>query len=1172
MTTTAQHNYTLLLNRLDQFIRKYYINQLIRGSLYFLAASLSLYLVISGLEYLFFFPGTIRTILLIGYLTLASGSLVYWVGRPLLAYFKLGATLSHDQAALIIGKHFPNIEDKLLNILQLQALKANTEDATLIEASINQKITQLAPIPFVQAINLRYNRRYVKYALIPIAAIVLLLLGAPSVLEESNERLLYSNRTFERPAPFQFEVVNGNDLSAMQYANLPVTVRVTGDALPNEVLLQTGDYQYRLTKEDANTFSHTFRKVDRSFSFVLQANGYRSAPYEVTVIPKPMIVKFTAKLDYPDYIGKKDETRENIGDLVVPAGTRISWLFEGKNTDRIDVRIADSLYTTQRSGSNTFQLGHTFLAPSAYTLFTSNVQVDLADSIGYFIGVTPDAFPQITVEAFVDSMNPEYRFIAGEAEDDYGLTQIAFRYQLIRAEDDQQTARDFTSIPIRTNLRSNKTSFTFPLDLQEFRLKPGDVFSYYFVVWDNDAINGSKSAKTPLERIAMPTEEAFREMAQSSSNQLKKELAETLAEVKTMQQDIRQLQDDLLQQKDANWSDKQKLEQLMDKQQRLNDRLQDLQREMSNNRKQQQQYQKEAEEIQEKQQQLEKMMDELLTDEMKEMMAKLDELMQKLNKEEMLQELGDFEMNNEQLEKELDRMMELFKQLEFEARMQDMQQQLEELAQQQEALADKTEQQDPSKEDTDGEENNEGEGDENQQNEETGDNNDDNNDSSSSQEKAEAPTQEQLKKEQAALNEAFEKLKEELEKLDKMDKDLGDKMDFSDLQEQQEQTQQDMEESLDKLEQNQNQQAGQQQRKAQQQMQQMAQQMNSMMQSSQMQQMAIDMEATRQILDNLIKLSFDQENLMASIEEVNVNTPAFKRLIQEQFSIQEDIKMVEDSLLALSKRVVQISSFVNKEITSVKYNMGEAIDLLADRKKPDGTAKQQYVMTGLNNLALMLDEILHNMQDQMSSMMAGQQMCQKPKDGQSMQQLQQMQQQLNQQMSKMMEKMNEQQGQGQPNKPGQQGKGNEGRRQMSKELAEMAAKQAAIRQALQALDQQLNKDGQQTMGNLGQLAKEMEKTEEDIVNRQLTLELLKRQQEISVRLLEAAEAEKQREQSPQREADQGTEITRQRPPALEEYLQKRAAEIELYKTVPPALSKFYKNIVEEYFKSININD
>ena len=43
------------------------------------------------------------------------------------------------------------------------------------------------------------------------------------------------------------------------------------------------------------------------------------------------------------------------------------------------------------------------------------------------------------------------------------------------------------------------------------------------------------------------------------------------------------------------------------------------------------------------------------------------------------------------------------------------------------------------------------------------------------------------------------------------------------------------------------------------------------------------------------------------------------------------------------------------------------------------------------------------------------------------------------------------------------------------------------------------------------------------------------------------------------------------PPSLEEYLKKREAEVEMYKTVSPALKPYYKQLVEEYFKSVKSN-
>jgi hypothetical protein len=40
------------------------------------------------------------------------------------------------------------------------------------------------------------------------------------------------------------------------------------------------------------------------------------------------------------------------------------------------------------------------------------------------------------------------------------------------------------------------------------------------------------------------------------------------------------------------------------------------------------------------------------------------------------------------------------------------------------------------------------------------------------------------------------------------------------------------------------------------------------------------------------------------------------------------------------------------------------------------------------------------------------------------------------------------------------------------------------------------------------------------------------------------------------------------PPSLEEYIKQREAEIEMYKSVSPSLKPYYKNLVEDYYKSL----
>ena len=69
-------------------------------------------------------------------------------------------------------------------------------------------------------------------------------------------------------------------------------------------------------------------------------------------------------------------------------------------------------------------------------------------------------------------------------------------------------------------------------------------------------------------------------------------------------------------------------------------------------------------------------------------------------------------------------------------------------------------------------------------------------------------------------------------------------------------------------------------------------------------------------------------------------------------------------------------------------------------------------------------------------------------------------------------------------------------------------------------------------------------------------------------MLEHEKAEREREYDQQRKAETAQQKERKLPPSLEEYLKKREAEIEMYKTVSPSLKPYYKILVEEYFNSL----
>jgi hypothetical protein len=348
-------------------------------------------------------------------------------------------------------------------------------------------------------------------------------------------------------------------------------------------------------------------------------------------------------------------------------------------------------------------------------------------------------------------------------------------------------------------------------------------------------------------------------------------------------------------------------------------------------------------------------------------------------------------------------------------------------------------------------------------------------------------------------------------------------------------------------------------------MEEMAEKMKKSLEKSQEEQQEEDYYTLRQILENLIELSVQQETLMQQMRETKSYSPKFVELSAKQRKLKENAQMVEDSLLALSKRQVQIQSFINKEITNINHYMDKSITHFSKVEISTGVAQQQYVMTGLNNLAVMLSESLKNMQEEMSEKKkkGSNAQCNNPgkkpgKPGNSgkpkMSGIKKMQDEINKQMQEM------KQGKQQGNMPG------------SEQFARIAAQQEALRREMERLEKMLKEEGKPgALGDMEKTRKLMEQQEKDLVNKQINPETMKRMQEIETRLIEHEKAEREQNQDTEREAEQAKEINNEMPPAIKAYLEKKAREMELLRSVPNELSPYYKDRVRLYFKKVGNN-
>jgi hypothetical protein len=1123
-------SYNQLIEKLDQFIRKYYVNKLIKGSLFTVAIVLGIFLAFSMLEYHFYFSTGVRKLLFYSFLGATLAGFGIWIIDPLTKYFKLGKTLSHEDAAVIIGDHFGDVKDKLLNILQLKKQENQVENYALIEASIEQKTNAIKLVPFKAAIDLQKNRKYLKYALPPFLLLIFLLFAAPSIIKDSAVRILNNDTQYAKAAPFAFSL-NANDLKVVQYQDFTLNVEVNGSVLPNEVYVTIDGFQYKMEKSGNTKFAYTFRNVQKDVPFTLESGTVSSIPYVLDVLEKPNLTDFSIEMNYPAYLGRKNEIIQNTGDVVVPEGTKMTWLFDATQTDNISFEFgnASKLVEAERRDENRFRYSKRAITDELYKLFMSNNHIPQADSLVYNISVIKDQFPTVSAEKIVDSLDNSLVYFVGNASDDYGLNSLSFNYVLTKENGNQQ--------PIQTEKIVKKDGreiqFEYVFDIKKLNLQPGEKLSFYFEVRDNDGVNGSKSAKTTMMTYEKPTLAEIKLKDEQNDEAIKDNIKDALKDLEKLQENMKKLREKLLQDKNLSWQDKKEMEKMLEDQKKLLEQLEKAKEKLDENMKNQEEFQTQPEEIKQKEEKLKELFEKALDPETKELMDKIKELLQELEKDDAVQMLEQFEMNNETKEKEMNRMLELYKQLEMEKQVKDQIKDLNKLAEKQEKLADQTEKKELSPE--------------------------------------------ELKNKQEEIKKALEELKKKQDELEKKNKELSPPKDMGDKnKEKMDDAKKDMEQSKEQLDKKDNSGASKSQKKAAKKMKDQAAEMEEAMDGQASDKAGEDIKTIRQLLENLVTVSFDQEALFKDINSYMVNTPAYPASIRKQFKLQNDFKVIEDTLVALSNRNDDIGTFVMDKVAEIKFNMSESIKQLEERMVPESQEKQRRTMKNLNDLALMMNESLDKAQKGAGAPGSGS--CNTPggkgsgKSGKDksgkvpMDKITQGQQGLNEGLQKMKEKMDKAKADGKSKKEGKEGKdGKEGL--SAKDFAQAAASQAALRKALEELQNGKKEQGQGSK-ELDEIIKNMDNIETELVNKRLNGETLKRMKDIETRLLEAEKAERQRDLDSKRKSETAQEKRKEIPPALQDYIKKRQAEIDMYKSVSPTLRPFYKTLVDDYYKSL----
>ncbi|HSQ74910.1 MAG TPA: DUF4175 family protein [Bacteroidota bacterium] len=1105
-----------LHQRLLQLRRQEWKTQILQGLLQVGLGLLAGWLLLLAVEAFFHCSALVRTILVSVFLLILAAAVLWLIGRPLGRLLGLLRGEDDDHTAERVGVAFPEIKDRLHNLLQL--LREGEEagryySLQLIEAASDDLNALLRPLDFSTMIDrssLRSMGRFLPAVLLFAGGLMVLL---PGTLGGAAYRLLHFGTEFTPPPAYLFTVSPGNT-EVIKGADVDIGVRVDGQR-PDAVTLmirpagQASFEESGLKRMADGTWRATLPRVRVSTRYGVRIGSVQSETYLLTVLDRPLVNALRLSLNFPSYTGLPPRSLdENVGDVRALAGTRIQFALEAsKPLAAADAVFSDSTTLSLAVSGNTASGTMTLRKDRSYHIRVTDAEgISNADPIEYTLRVVPDISPTISIVAPGAHLN-----VVGDEElpmlfrlsDDYGISRLRLAHKLIHSKY-ERPATDFTMVDVPLSGRAGLDWLVpFTWVLSTLRLTPEDVVEYHAEVFDNDAVTGPKRAVSETFTLRLPSiDEVFADL-DKGHEEARETLADALKQAEEAKKEMDELSRELKKpQQKLTWEEQKKAEEITRRYQEIQKKLNDVQQTVDRMLNEMQKNNVLSQETLSKYQELQQVMEEMQSPEFAEAMKRLQDAMQRMTPEAMQQALQQFSFSEDQFRKSIERTLNLLKRIQIEQKVDEAVKRAEEMHKLQQELA--------------------------------------------SQKPDDPARREAAAKAEENLREQYEQMKKELENLQKKMAEFPAEMPVSEMQALQDSLQKaNLEELLRQISQSLRQQ---QMEQAAQQQQQAVQAMGSMLQDLQQMQQQMRSNQQRQIVQemrraarDLLELSRRQEELKNASKGLDPLSQQFREHAQEQMNVLRDLGNVTNRLAALSQKTFGISPEMGKGIGEAMQRMQDALQSLDQRNGSGASQQQGEAMGALNQTAQQLQA-------------AAQGMSQGGGQGMGMAGFMQRLQQLG----------------------GQQQGINDGTRGLTPEqgaaLARLAGEQGMVRKSLEELAREASRTGElsKILGDLQRVANDMREVQTDMAQGNVNPETLQKQDRILSRLLDAQRSMRERDFEKRRKAESGTAATRQSPPPIDltTVEGRNRLQRDLLRALEEGYARDYEELIKKYFEAL----
>ncbi|MCB0744767.1 MAG: hypothetical protein KDC67_12740, partial [Ignavibacteriae bacterium] len=600
--------------------------------------------------------------------------------RLIIKLFKSPKLNEIETSAAVIGHHFPEVKDRLINSIQLIKHKDESNSEELTNAAFLKTFKSVENLNFQKVINYSRLKYFLKLAGLAILTFAIFNTLNKDIRSASN-RLLHFNTSFIKPNEFSLKLLPGN-LEVKKNENLDIKILASGNP-PKTIDVFTKDlFQSEFTSQNVildsnNTYQLRLRNIKNSFSYFAGNDRVKTDTYQINVTSPPQISGLTIEIIPPNYSRLPKVIQNDNGNLNVLKGTKINFdLTSSKLLSKATIITSDStnkeFEVTKNSAKGSLLIKKEL---EYYFEIYDSTNNKNENPIKYSIAMTPDNFPEIEVtnpKQYSLLPQNDLMSINYNIKDDFGFAKCLLKYNVSK-EKDVFSDEDFKSINLSISNTELEQTLFYNWDLTKLFLKENEIVTFYLEIFDNDNINGPKATRSNIFKIRVPTlNELFAEVENTQDNAID-DLAKTMKDEKMLKTELAELQNELKQnEKKIDWNEKEKIEQAANKFEEVTKNIEEIKDKLEEMQNKMMQNNLLSEETMKKYDELQDLLDELTSDEMKKAMEEMQNSLKDMMRDKVQNSLDNLTENEKMFQKSIERTLNLLKKIQIEQKMEEL--------------------------------------------------------------------------------------------------------------------------------------------------------------------------------------------------------------------------------------------------------------------------------------------------------------------------------------------------------------------------------------------------------------------------------------------------------------------------------------------------------------------